>query len=174
MNNVTAAATVAIARKPWYKEPWPWFLMAGPFIVILAAIATIYLAVASNDGLVTDDYYKEGLAINQSLARDDVARELKLSASVMAAGENLRVIFGGEGFKPKAAILRLVHPTQAGFDQVFELQAEGDGVFNAKMPQSLTGRWRIILEDAGQNWRLLGDWRPDTPGVLMLAPPALH
>ncbi len=166
--------TITAARNPWYKEPWPWFLMAGPFIVILAAIATIYLAVQSNDGLVSDDYYKEGLAINQSLARDDLARELKLSASVMAAGENLRVIFGAEGFKPKNAVLHLVHPTQAGFDQTFELTPESEGVFYAKMPQALSGRWRIILEDSAQNWRLLGDWRPDTPGMIMLAPPAAN
>lgn len=171
MNN---ANTAIIVSKPWYKEPWPWFLMAGPFVVILAAIATIYLAVKSNDGLVTDDYYKEGLAINQSLARDDLARELNLSASLMVADENLRVIFGQEGFQPKTLTLRLVHPTQAGFDRVFELSSERAGVFNLKMPQRLTGRWRIILEDTGQNWRLLGDWRPDTPGILMLAPPAAH
>lgn len=30
--------------KPWYKERWPWILMAGPAIVVIACIITIYLA----------------------------------------------------------------------------------------------------------------------------------
>ena len=49
------------ASKPWYREPWPWILMAGPAIVVVAGIATAWLAVRSNDGLVGDDYYKKGL-----------------------------------------------------------------------------------------------------------------
>lgn len=30
--------------KPWYKERWPWILMAGPAIVVVGCIITIYLA----------------------------------------------------------------------------------------------------------------------------------
>lgn len=37
--------------------------MLGPFVVIVAAAITVYLAVISNDGLVDDDYYKQGLSI---------------------------------------------------------------------------------------------------------------
>ena len=55
--------------EPWYRHRWPWLLMLGPFVVIVAAAITVYLAVISNDGLVDDDYYKQGLAINQTLAR---------------------------------------------------------------------------------------------------------
>ncbi|HYG43222.1 MAG TPA: FixH family protein, partial [Bordetella sp.] len=29
----------------WHREPWPWFLMAGPLLAILGCIITIYLAV---------------------------------------------------------------------------------------------------------------------------------
>ncbi len=157
--------------KPWYKEPWPWFLMAGPFIVILAAIATIYLAVKSNDGLVSDDYYKEGLAINQSLARDDAARAMHLSAGVMVQGEQLRVIFSPDSAKPNRVLLRIIHPTQAGFDLDVDLKPEGEGVFHATLPKSLKGRWRLVLEDAEKTWRLQGEWQPDTPGMLLLSPP---
>jgi hypothetical protein len=35
-------------------------------IVIVAGAVTVWLAVVSNDGLVTDDYYKQGLAVNQT------------------------------------------------------------------------------------------------------------
>ena len=63
-------------KQPWYKEPWPWILMAGPGIVIVAGITTAWLAVVSNDGLVSDDYYKEGMTLNQRLQRDHKAETL--------------------------------------------------------------------------------------------------
>jgi len=46
-------------RQPWYKEPWPWLLMLGPFVVVIAGLATAWLAGKSYDGFVTADYYKK-------------------------------------------------------------------------------------------------------------------
>ena len=59
--------TENLLAKSWYREPWPWLLMMGPAIVIVAGFYTLWLAIQSNDGLVADDYYKRGLAINQTL-----------------------------------------------------------------------------------------------------------
>jgi uncharacterized protein len=39
----------------WYREPWPWLLMAGPAIVVVAGLYTAYLAVTTNDALVAGD-----------------------------------------------------------------------------------------------------------------------
>lgn len=163
LNNTTA--------KPWYKEPWPWFLMSGPFIVVLAGFVTFYLAIQSDDGLVTDDYYKEGLAINQSLARDDTARNMQLSANVMTKENQLRVIFAPSANLPQEVLLKIVHPTQAGFDLDVPLNMEAPGIFNATLPKALKGRWHLILEDSQQTWRLQGDWLPSTPDMLVLQPP---
>ncbi len=33
---------------PWYREPWPWILMAGPFLAIVGCIITIVLAFYDN------------------------------------------------------------------------------------------------------------------------------
>jgi hypothetical protein len=46
--------------KVWYKEPWPWLLMAGPAIVVVAGFITFYLAQVNAADLVSDDYYKDG------------------------------------------------------------------------------------------------------------------
>ena len=64
---------------PWYREPWPWLLMAGPAAVVVAGFATLWLAVSSNDGLVADDYYKQGLAINQTLQREALTRGMAIN-----------------------------------------------------------------------------------------------
>ncbi|HAY26471.1 MAG TPA: hypothetical protein DIT03_10490, partial [Candidatus Accumulibacter sp.] len=71
---------------PWYREPWPWLLMLGPLVVVIAGLVTAYLAVVSNDGLVVDDYYKEGLGINQRTARDQRAADLGIAAEVLLGG----------------------------------------------------------------------------------------
>ena len=60
----------AVAR--WYREPWPWLLMAGPLVVVAASLASAWIAVKSDDGVVADDYYKQGLAINRKLPRANV------------------------------------------------------------------------------------------------------
>ena len=77
--------TVSISHAtvtPWWKQRWPWLLMAGPAIVIVAGIYTGYLAFTRQDALVVGDYYKRGKAINQDLRRDRVASSLGLSMSI--------------------------------------------------------------------------------------------
>ena len=71
--------------RPWYREPWPWLLMAGPATVLVAGAATTWIAFASSDGLVAEDYYKQGLGINRRLAREEAARKLGISAKLHRA-----------------------------------------------------------------------------------------
>ena len=41
--------------KPWYREPWPWIVMSGPAIVVVAGIYTAFLAFSTSDTLVAKD-----------------------------------------------------------------------------------------------------------------------
>ena len=34
---------------PWYREPWPWLLMAGPAAVVVAGLITAWIAVKTDD-----------------------------------------------------------------------------------------------------------------------------
>ena len=68
-----ADAANADVEKPWYRQFWPWFLIALPAISVVAGLSTLTIAVLNQDSLVRDDWYKDGKAINQSLARDDAA-----------------------------------------------------------------------------------------------------
>ena len=74
--------TVSISHAtvtPWWRQRWPWLLMAGPAIVIVAGVYTGYLAFTRQDALVVGDYYKQGKAINQDLRRDRAATALGLA-----------------------------------------------------------------------------------------------
>jgi hypothetical protein len=44
--------------------------MLMPATALFGGIATFWLAATTNNALVVDDYYREGKAINQQLARD--------------------------------------------------------------------------------------------------------
>jgi hypothetical protein len=41
--------------RPWYREPWPWVLIAIPALTIIACGVTLWLALANPDYLVVDD-----------------------------------------------------------------------------------------------------------------------
>ncbi|ALO37167.1 FixH family protein [Alcaligenes faecalis] len=51
---------------PWWREPWPWLLMAGPALAIVGCAITIVLAFQnfSNQG-VTDGGVKQGLVVTK-------------------------------------------------------------------------------------------------------------
>jgi hypothetical protein len=160
------------ANKPWYRHPWPWLLMAGPFIVVVAGLITAYLAVRSNDGLVDDDYYKQGLAVNQMNARDQRATALAFQAEVMRGADGLQVrvlLRAAPGAAlPQTLRLRFVHPTRPGIDQAVALAADGAGSYAGKLGTPLSGRWHVVLEDEKDEWRLTGDWMVDKNAVLSL------
>jgi hypothetical protein len=158
------------ASAPWYREPWPWLLMAGPALVVVASIFTLWLAIRSDDGLVVDDYYKQGLAVNQTLTRDRtaLARGYKAELAWDAASGRVRITLSGPEALPPALQLRIVHPTQAGLDQRVRLIAVGAGAYEAAIDAPRAGRWLVTLEDEERAWRLTGEWRVPQQPVLQL------
>lgn len=156
--------------QPWYKEPWPWILMAGPGLVIIAGAITIWLAVTSFDGMVEDDYYKQGLAVNQRIHRDQLAQELGLRAEVLRSGPMIRVFLSSQkaAALPAQLTLRLSHPTRGGMDQSIVLTNEGQGFYSGTLGVEVSGRWHVFLEDQELTWRLLGDWQLDSQAPLQL------
>ena len=136
----------------------------------------LWLAITSYDGLVSDDYYKQGLAINQVLRRDERAAELgyKAHASVSEDGSLVRVLVLGApgesvpGALPPALQLRLAHPTRAGLDQVAVLVAASPGQYEAKVTPPGIGRWHVSIEDGA--WRLAGTWRFPQQRAIELLP----
>lgn len=147
---------------PWYREPWPWLLMAGPAVVVVAGFATLWIAVASSDGLVVDDYYKQGMAINQTLQRDTLAvqRGYHATATMAGAGRGISVQLETTGSVPLPDMLRLlvVHPTRAGMDGVVLLRQRRPGFYDGVVPALADGGRRIlVLEDTQSEWRMMAD-----------------
>ena len=152
MNAVTADPARPAPRKPWYREPWPWLLMSGPAIVVVAGIATAIVAFRGADGLVADDYYKQGLAINREIARDEAARTMGIAGDIRLQAGRARVSLRANAALPDRVTLRLVHPARASEDRVVYLARTADGLWEAPLPDLTAGRWRAIVETA--QWRV--------------------
>lgn len=161
-------------NKPWHKEPWPWLLMAGPAAVIVAGIVTVWLAVSSNDGLVTDDYYKQGLAAKQTLGRSEKARAQGIEARLRLGADaiSLRLQARDKGFvPPDRLVVTLSHPTRAGMDQTRTLSRAGDA-YSARFSLPAAGHWLVLIEDDPGNgtptWRLMGNVVLPAPGEIVI------
>ncbi len=155
MNAATAIGKHA--ANPWYREPWPWLLMAGPFIVIIAGFVTAWLAVTSSDGLVTDDYYKKGLTAGETLAKSHQAQQLGITAGVMLTREAMQIrLSATQSFEqPPALNVTLSHPTRAGMDQQLLLKRSGDA-YRGEMLLPASGHWLVLVEDQAKTWRIMG------------------
>jgi hypothetical protein len=64
----------ATSRKPWYRYGHVWLVIAGPAVVVVAGIATAFIAVRGADPVVEADYYRRGLEINKALATAERAK----------------------------------------------------------------------------------------------------
>ncbi|EJN07956.1 FixH family protein [Herbaspirillum sp. YR522] len=150
---------------PWYRHRWPWLLMSGPAVVVVAGLLTVWLAVVRGDALVADDYYKQGKAINQDLRRDREAWRLgaRLEVGFDPAAGSLRgrLALRGTpqaGEEGRTLYLSLVHPTQPPRDRALVIQTAADGSFSLPMGELEQARWRMVVEDGSRRWRLHGSW----------------
>lgn len=152
---------VAPPVRPWYREPWPWLLMAAPAAAVVMGVVMVVLGLRTDDGLVVDDYYKRGLAINQVLDREARAAALGLEASLAFSPdrERVRLVLSGKTPPGRQATLRLVHPTRVGQDQVVAFAAAAGGNLEGALKPPSPGAWHLVLEDPGGLWRLAGEWR---------------
>lgn len=138
---------------PWYRHAWPWILMSGPAAVLVAGTVTTWIAFATKDGLVAEDYYKQGLAINKVLQKEDAARRLGVSAELAVDGPTVRIRLRGEA--PEAIFVHFAHATRAGHDARLRLARTGADAYEAAMPPLAPGRWRAVIEDPRGRWRIV-------------------
>lgn len=143
----------------WYREPYVWFVIAIPLAAVIGGIITARLAIVSNDGLVVDDYYKQGLAINRVIDRDKAADRLGIQANMQLSrerqGDRFRLFLtGNEKFTvPKKLDVSFLYSTRSGFDKQLTLTLTDYNTYQSELPHLRKGRWYIQIE-AG-DWRLL-------------------
>jgi uncharacterized protein len=147
------ASSFPVEGPRWYRQRWPWFLIAGPFAVVVASLASAWIAASSDDGVVAQDYYKQGLLINRKLARGTEASQHSPGASISVAGDRrIHVQLHDTPAAPSRLLLTLVRPGERSETQHVQLAPSGDGEWVATMPALSPGRWIVELES--ESWRL--------------------
>jgi len=143
----------ADAARPWYRQRWPWLLIAGPFAVVVASAASAWIALRSDDGIVAQDYYKQGLLINQKLPRATRASERLPGAKIaVETDRQLHVRLLEIPLAPSRLQLTFARPGHRSAEQRIDLVLTADGDWIGAMPALASGRWIVALES--ERWRL--------------------
>ena len=153
--SAAALCAIAIASPPWYRQRWPWLLIAGPATVVVAGFFTLFLAISTDDGVISDDYYKRGLLINKELVRSQRAEAMRLSAVLHVAPSGavrLELAAGTDGAFPDSVTLKLVHPTRSGQDRTVALTHGPGNAYVGDLGAYPAGRWLVSVETP--QWRL--------------------
>lgn len=148
--------------KPWHKYPLVWMMIAIPFSAVIMGVVMIWLAVDTDDGLVADDYYKQGLEINRVISRDKKAAELGLSAIIEFDNSTgiIRMQFdkGSLEFFPVSLPLHLQHATRENSDVTVLLDHGIGNQYIGHVNQSISeGIWYFGISGksgAKADWKL--------------------
>ena len=143
--------------QPWYRQFWPWLLISLPASAVFGGIATIIIATNSPNALVADNYYKEGLAINQKTQRLKTASDLGISALLRASGDRLQLELStaADGLGDSLSI-EFAHATRADLDRTVELRRVDATLYQADDPGLQAGNWYVRLRPEGLTWELRG------------------
>jgi hypothetical protein len=149
--------------KSWYHFPWVWGLILIPMSAVVFGVLMFVMAGMHRDDLVVDDYYKDGMAINQRLLMDSRARELNVHARLTELSE-FRLVFEIENASDSAIRLNLYHVTSRQKDRQVVLVPDDDPVdsssaYSSDNPEIVSllkteGVWYIELTGVDDQWRL--------------------
>jgi uncharacterized protein len=156
-------------RTVWYREPWPWIVMAGPALAVIGSLVSTYLAVHGADPVVDENYYEHGLQINRELARAQQASHIQLQADLQMTGvhrgDEVRVhLMANEQLRDSAIRIRLINPIGEFSERTAVLgRVPGSSVarFYGQWLQAPDdrlsldrGSWRAVIE--GDDWKIEG------------------
>ena len=142
----------------WYRVPFVWLLVAIPLTAVIVGFVGLALAIRSDDGMVEDDYYKQGMTINRMLDRDKAAAAEGLTGTVELDTAHHELLIRMTARKalalPDNIQIKLMHATRAGFDRSLVLPRHADGSYRAPLPEFVPGHWNVQL--TANDWRLTG------------------
>lgn len=148
--------------KHWHQYPLVWMMISIPFSAVIMGVVMMWLAVDTDDGLVADDYYKQGLEINRVLSRDKNAAELGLSA-IIEFDNSARIMTvkfekGLLASFPDKLPLQLQHATRANSDITVWLDHGIDDQYIGHADQSISeGVWYFQISGKATDdtdWRI--------------------
>lgn len=142
-------------NRPWYKEFWPWFLIAVPIVTLIMGGVLLKLAISTEDSLVVDDYYKEGKAINATLDKEALARKRNITTDLTIDNGSIALKFhSGIPQEGNALKLSFYHVTLEERDISVLLSRDANGIYRGFIEQNMDGKWRVSLTPFDESWKI--------------------
>ncbi|WP_119395378.1 FixH family protein [Salinibius halmophilus] len=146
---------------PGYKSPYMWMVLIPVMASVVAGTTFLIASIVSWDGVVVDNYYKDGRSYEMRQDEDYAARQMGLSALMLQQGDNLLVQVNGEiNSLPKELKLYVIHPTKSDFDQRIDFTLQEGNRYLANTEITAFEGSRILqLQpfEAEQMWRVHGN-----------------
>ena len=149
--------------QPWYRQFWPWFIIALPASAVVAGLTTVWISLQTTDSLVIASDDGMQIVAERRLNAEQLATELNLAAVIevnLDTGAVQAAMRSGDFESVPAALeLEFSHPAFADRDQLVTLHralpdAEGNPVWSGHFVNVPDGRWYVTLK-SGDDWRLV-------------------
>ena len=150
---------------PWYRQFWFWFVFGPLIFVIVLCGFTVTTAFYYADDVVSDNYYKDGVMINQTLQQDERALALGLTAVVRfdrATGEVFMSVKNSKPLLaalPKQLLLFMDNPVKKTKDQQVLLQEITPGEYRAELISLPEFSWYLaVVPEVDAKKRKSAEW----------------
>lgn len=130
------------------------------------------IAVQNEPRMVNDNYYLEGLSINQRLEQQQQAVALSVTANLLFAEQDrqISVYLNGDGVTPDSLFLSISAPGDSKLDQNFILKKVNDRLFSSPLETLPKGRFYVRLEPDDHEWLLMDEITLPNKGSIVIAP----
>ncbi len=155
---------------PWYRQFWPWFIIALLASSVIAGLTTVWISLQTSDSLVVGSGDDAQVVAERRISAERLATELGLAALIeidlQSGAISVAMRSGTLEDAPPTLELELDHPAFADRDQSIMLHRalpdpDGNPVWAGHFVTIPEGRWYLTLR-SGQDWRLSSEWRGET------------
>lgn len=156
--------------KPWYRQFWPWFIIALPAASVVGGLSTVWIAMQTTDSLVIQSDDGVQAAAARGIVAESEARRLELGARFEIDVETgaIRVVLdrGRRDALPAQLHLEMTHPAFADSDLEIALNramndADDNPVYAGHVATVPKGKRYLVLRN-GNAWRLSAIWRGES------------
>jgi len=159
--------------QPWYRQFWPWFIIALPASSVVAGLTTLWISMQTSDSLVVESLDGMQIVAERRLNAEQLAAELDLAAlleiDLDTGAVEVAMQAGRLESAPATIELELSHPTLAKRDRLITLHRAppddaGNTLWSGHFVTVPDGRWYVTLKSSDQTrrWRLSGEWQGES------------
>ncbi|MDX1625177.1 MAG: FixH family protein [Wenzhouxiangellaceae bacterium] len=147
---------------PWYRQFWPWFLLAVLAWGIVSASITLAVAVGNPPQMMKGDYARLGKVLVDTHVRADRAESLGLAGHLTGVDGRLRLELAARDASAvdDSLLLLVQHPVDAARDRQLLLRRVGATTWLAET-EDLPPRGRVVVSDPGQTWWISSSFAGD-------------